>query len=151
MSIIHTLKPGASKRQLLFTAAIAWTFAGGVLLYKGFSLIDSTTTYLGFKIAASITGGALFYWLLFAKLSLKHTNRIVKLTLDRPCMFSFFNFRSYLLMTIMITSGILLRKFGVIPPQYLLMVYITMGIPLFLSSFRFYYYGIYYKMLVKGC
>jgi len=150
MSIIHTLKPSASKRQLLFTAAIVWTFAGGVLLYKGFSLIDSTTTYLGFKVGASITGGALFYWLLFAKLSLKHTNRIVKLTLDRPCMFSFFNVRSYLLMCIMITSGIVLRKFGVIPPQYLLMVYITMGIPLFLSSFRFYYYGIFFRTMVKG-
>lgn len=150
MSIIHTLKPGASKRQLLFTAAIAWTFAGGVLLYKGFSLIDSTTTYLGFKIGASIIGGALFYWLLFAKLSLKHTNRIVKLTLDKPCMFSFFNVRSYLLMTIMITSGIVLRKFGVIPPQYLLMVYITMGIPLLLSSLRFYYYGIFFRTMVKG-
>jgi len=147
MSFAQTLKPWAPKRHLLFFAAAIWTFAGGMLLYKGISLVDSTTTHLGLKIAASMVGGALFYQLLFSKLSLKHTKRIVELKTDKPCMFSFFNIRSYILMVIMITSGILLRVFGIIPLHYLLVVYITMGIPLLLSSFRFYYYGIYYKQV----
>ena len=149
MSFVQTLKPWASKRHLLFFAAVVWTFAGGMLLYKGISLVDSATTFLGLKIAACMVGGGLFYWLLFSKLSLKHTKRIVELKTDKPCMFSFFNIKSYILMVTMITSGVLLRVFGIIPPNYLMLVYITMGIPLFLSSFRFYYYGIYYKR-VKG-
>ena len=145
MSFVQTLKPWAPKRHLLFFAAVVWTFAGGMLLYKGISLVDSTTTLLGLKIAASMVGGGLFYRLLFSKLSLKHTKRIVELKNDKPCMFSFFNIKSYILMVTMIISGVLLRVFGIIPPHYLMLVYITMGIPLFLSSLRFYYYGIYYK------
>lgn len=51
-------------------------------------------------------------------------------------------------MMMMITSGIVLRKSGIIPPQYLSILYITMGIPLLVSSIRFYYYGIFYPSLI---
>jgi hypothetical protein len=46
---------------------------------------------------------------------------------------------SYILMSLMITAGISLRKSGILPPLYLSVIYVTMGIPLFFSSFRFYY------------
>ena len=144
MSIVQTIKPWAPKRHLLFFAAAVWTFAGGMLLYRGVSLLHGVSALQSAEVAVSIAGGVLFYLLLFSKLSLKHTKRIMEMKSSKPCMFSFFNVRSYILMAVMITSGILLRVLGIIPPQYLLLVYITMGIPLFLSSFRFYYYGIYY-------
>jgi len=38
----------------------------------------------------------------------------------------------------MITLGITLRKIGVVSPEYLSFMYVTMGIPLLMSSFRFY-------------
>jgi hypothetical protein len=131
-------------------AAIAWTFAGGMLLFKGILLLSNIKTFLGVKISISIVGGLLFYFLLFSKISLKHITRINKITIDKPCLFSFFNIKSYILMAIMITSGILLRKFGIIPSEYFVMVYITMGIPLFLSSFRFYFNGIYYDKFINS-
>ena len=48
-------------------------------------------------------------------------------------------------MSIMISSGIILRTSGIVPPMYLSVLYLTMGVPLFLSAFRFYYFGIFYK------
>jgi len=45
----------------------------------------------------------------------------------------------------MISMGVFLRKSGIVSPFYLSVLYVTMGIPLFASAFRFYYSGIYYQ------
>lgn len=148
MNIIHSIKPYLPKRYLLFIAAMVWTFAGGMLLYKGSTLIMNYRSFFWLRLISSTVGGILFYLVLFSKISFKHTRRIVNLKNDHPCLFSFFNIKSYIMMTVMITSGILLRKSGIVAPEYLSILYITMGIPLFLSAFRFYYYGIFYDEVI---
>jgi hypothetical protein len=147
-SFIRSIKPEIPRRYLLFIAAIVWTFAGGMLLYKGSTIFFSYRNFLWVRLIFSTIGGVAFYFVLFSKISFKHTRRIVNLKSDRPCLFSFFNIKSYILMTAMITSGILLRESGIIAPEYLSILYITMGIPLFLSAFRFYYYGIFYDEVI---
>ncbi len=149
MNYIQVFKPKVPKRYLLFIAAIVWTFAGGMLLFRGFSLLNNNKDIMWLIILISTILGILFYILLFSKISLKHTKRIIDLVIEKPCMFSFFNVRSYILMSIMITSGILIRKSGIVSPKYLAIVEITMGIPLFLSSIRFYYYGFFYNQLTN--
>jgi hypothetical protein len=141
MDLLQTLKPSIPKRYLLLVAALVWTFAGGMLLFKGIALFFKYPELLVLKISISVIGGGLFYLLLFSKISNKHIKRILNIEIDSPCFFSFFNVRSYVLMTIMIGSGILLKKFGVISPEYLSIIDVTMGMPLFLSAFRFYTYG----------
>lgn len=148
MSFFESIKPGVPKRFLLLVAAFVWTFAGGMLLYKGFSFISSTDS-MGFKIAGGLVGGIIFYILLFSKISKKHTIRIMELVLERPCIFSFFSLRSYILMAIMISGGIFLRKSGIIPIEYLSVFYLSMGTPLFLSAFRFYYFSLKYPLAVE--
>lgn len=54
-----------------------------------------------------------------------------------------------MMMTLMICLGIILRKTGVIPLEYLSAFYIAMGMPLLLSSFRFYYNSISFKKVVE--
>ena len=135
----ETLTPRIQKTYLLLVAAVVWTFAGGMLLYRGFSFLMDYPHFLVVKIAGSAIGGLIFFKLLFFKISGKHVLRIQNLPHDHPCLFSFFNLKSYLMMTIMITSGITLRKTGVISPEYLSLIYLMMGIPLLMSSFRFYY------------
>lgn len=144
MNLLQSLKPDLPRRYLLFIAAIVWTFAGGMLLYKGSTLFLSYRNFFWLRLISSAICGILFYLLLFSKISFKHTRRIVNLKNDNPCLFSFFDLKSYILMTVMITSGILLRNSGLVAPEYLSILYITMGIPLFLSAFRFYYYSIFY-------
>lgn len=133
------LTPRVSKIYLLLIAAMVWTFAGGMLLFRGYFFLLESHHLLFLKILSCISGGIVFYILLFDKISQKHIIRIKGLPVERPCAFSFFNWRSYLMMTIMITSGIMLRKSGAVSPEYLSLIYITMGIPLLMSSFRFYY------------
>jgi hypothetical protein len=149
MKLIQWLKPGTSRRNLLFVAALVWTFTGGMLLTRGILMMDLDSNSFLLRMSLSLTGGALFYGLLFSRISKKHIARIIHLANDNPCIFSFFNPRSYLMMTFMISFGVLLRKSGIIPPLYLSILYVTMGIPLLGSSIRFYYSGIYYHSIVR--
>lgn len=148
MNLLESLKPSIPRRYLLFVAGVVWTLAGGMLLYKGISLFRIYRDFLWLKITISIFGGAIFYILLFSRISFKHAWRIINLENENPCMFAFFNIRSYIMMAIMIISGIMLRKSGIISPEYLSVLYVTMGIPLFLSALRFYYYEIYYRTII---
>lgn len=131
--------PRVSKRYLLLVAAIVWTFAGGMLLFRGFAVNHSHDTQWTIKVAFCIVGGLLFYRAMFDRISSKHVYRIKSMEIDRPIVFSFFNLKSYLMMFSMITMGITLRLSGLVTPAHLAMVYVTMGIPLLMSSFRFYY------------
>lgn len=148
MKLIQLLKPRTSRRNLLYIAAFVWTFAGGMLLTRGILMMGIQLDFLLIRIVISIVGGVLFYVILFSKISKKHVARIIHLMNDRPCIFSFFNLKSYLMMTFMISFGVFLRKSGMVPPFYLSVLYVTMGIPLFASSLRFYYSGIYYHSVV---
>jgi hypothetical protein len=136
---LQKLTPRVARRYLYFIAALVWTFAGSMLLFRGMLLFLDDDYLIWFRLPVSIISGLLFYRFLFSKISARHTSRISALQKDKPCLFSFFNIRSYILMTGMITAGITLRKSGIIPPVYLSVIYVTMGIPLFISSFRFYY------------
>jgi hypothetical protein len=120
-------------------AALVWTFAGSMLLFRGILFFLNDNYLIWLRLTLSIIAGILFYRLLFSKISKRHTGRIAGMQLEKPCLFSFFNLKSYVLMTVMITAGITLRKSGIVPPGYLSVIYVTMGIPLFLSSFRFYH------------
>jgi len=141
-SILNTLKPSVPKRYLLFVAAVVWTFAGGMLLYRGFSVLKFNSSVILMEEAVSIILGVVFYIFMFSRISLKHIVRMQNNPIERPCVFSFFNWRSYILMSTMISFGVMLRVTGLVPIQYLSVFYICMGTPLFLSSIRFYAYGI---------
>lgn len=67
-----------------------------------------------------------------------HIKRLVEFRKERYCIFSFFSVRSYLLMFIMISMGILLRKSELIEVGHLAFLYMMMGVPLLLSAIRFY-------------
>lgn len=149
MKTLINLKPGVSKRYLLFVAAIVWSFAGFKLNSIGFVLFHHIPGIFAFKLAGCIILGTLFFILMFKRLSMKHIIRIINLPSNKPFILFFFNFRSYMLMSVMMTSGILTRKYELIPNEYIAVIYVVMGIPLLLSSLRFYYYGFYYNKYSK--
>ena len=150
MGLLQGLIPVTSKRNLLFIAALVWTFAGVMLLTRGMVMMGIDHDFYLLPIAGSLVGGILFYVVLFTRISEKYINRIISLSSDRPSVFSFFNLKGYLMMAGMISMGILLRKSGFVPPFYLSIVYLTMGVPLFVSSLRFYYSAINYQPSPKS-
>jgi hypothetical protein len=125
------------KRHLLLVAAIVWLVASGMLFWRA-------TAYFvplrGWKLETivSFIVGILFFKLLFMRISSTHISRIISLTKNRPYVFSFFSKRSYFLMVLMISGGLLLRYSHVAPNYDLSFFYFFMGIPLFLSAIRFF-------------
>lgn len=132
------LTPRVSKHYLLLVAALVWTFAGGMLLLRGFTINNPLPSHWKLELLWCSIAGLLFFRLLFNRISAKHMLRIKNLPNERPVIFSFFNLKSYLMMFSMISLGITLRITGVVSPEYLSLMYVTMGIPLLMSSFRFY-------------
>lgn len=141
MDFIYLIKPKIAKRYLLFIAAILWSMAGCMLLFRGVLLIIYLNDFLFYKLIGAIGLGTLFYKFVFSMISLKYINRIINLENEKVCVFAFFSIKSYFLMGIMISLGIWLRKSGLISMEYFSVFYIIMGIPLLLSALRFYFYG----------
>lgn len=137
-SSTNPYKPSIAKRYLMIIAAFVWLFAGSMLLYKGIAFMIKNPSAIVLKLIISITIGLLFFAIMFSKIVAKHVTRILSIKHERPCLFSFFNWKSYLLMGSMITFGILLRTFHIIPMEYLSCFYVSMGIPLLISSHRFF-------------
>jgi len=135
-----------SKRVLLFEAASIWMFAGIMLLTRGKLMVESAQGFSIVNIFSCLGCGILFYLYLFSKISAKHIHRITNLPGDRHFPYQFFDFKSYLMMVGMITMGVTLRKTLIIPLEYLSLIYCTMGIPLFLSSIRFFSHFFYLRL-----
>jgi hypothetical protein len=138
-------KPGVPKRVLLLVAGIVWTFAGGMLFGKGSAWLLENGDRLLIRYSVAITAGLAFYLVLFSKISLKHVTRIRAIDIARPCIFSFFDFKGYVMMGSMIAGGIVLRSLNVIEPSILYNFYVFMGTPLLVSALRFYYSFAVYK------
>jgi hypothetical protein len=129
-------KPGVPKRYLLMVAAFVWLFAGGFLLFRGIRSMPPASWAI-WKTMVSVAGGLAFFWVLFLRISSKHIRRITTLEILRPCVFSFFDFKSYLMMALMITMGVTVRKLHLIAPQDISYFFITMSVPLIISAVRF--------------
>jgi len=150
MNFINAKSFSVSKRILLFEAALVWTFAGGMLLFRGSSMLEDSAAFSWFKIMGCLLGGLIFFIMVFSKISRKHVNRIKNLIGDRHLFYEFFNSRSYMMMMGMISMGIILRKTAIVPLSSLSLAYITMGIPLLFSSFRFYHQWFNYLNTVES-
>jgi hypothetical protein len=120
-----------------------------MLLFRGSSMLETSSGFSWLKIMGCLLGGLIFFVLIFLKISRKHVNRIINLDGNHHQFYEFFNPRSYLMMLGMISLGVFLRKTSIIPLTALSLAYITMGIPLLLSSFRFYKRWFYYLPAVR--
>lgn len=130
------LKPAVPKRALFFIAGMVWAIAGSMLFWRGLILIaDSSSLWKTLLVCA--VAGLVFYILMFDKIAKRYTERIRSISLERPCAFSFFGWRGYLIMSLMISLGVVLRISDIVAPSVLASLYITMGVPLSLSAIRF--------------
>jgi hypothetical protein len=144
----NKFKPGVPKRHLLMVAAFVWLLAGGLLAFRGIRNIPAGE-WQWWKVVIALTGGILFFRVLFLRISTKHIRRINSLEILRPCVFSFFDFRSYLMMALMITMGITVRKLHLVSNAAISYFFITMAIPLVISAVRFFVAWTKYDVITK--
>ena len=138
MNLLHKLKPGVSRRTLLFIAGVVWVIAGYGLFVRAIVQLLTLNHYLYLDLSIGLAGGIGFYLILFKRISKKHINRIGNIKVEKPCFFSFFSWRSYLMMIVMISGGITLRKLDFIDTEYFYTFYMMMCVPLFISAIRFF-------------
>lgn len=130
-----------SRKTLLYIAACLWLFVSLFLLYRFIGGVQRLDEFSIFNFSISLALSALFYAAMFRKISLKHINRIKNLADKKYPFYAFFNARSYLVMIVMISMGISLKVLKLFPDEYLIYFFPVMGIPLLLSSMRFFFHA----------
>jgi len=132
--ILQMLKPSAPKPVLIALGAALWGFAAYRILKMGFIFIERHALHHFVNYLIGIAGFVPFFMLVFRKVSLRYITRIIKLPQRRPCLFAFFDLRGYILMSFMITMGIMISHWKVIPELYKGTFFISLGLSLLASS-----------------
>ena len=133
------LKPGVAKHWLIILAGVMWSSVGVYLVLLGadwIALIPGRNATL--IVLAGVLLGAAIYSFGFSKFAKRNIRRIVAIASEAPCLFAFQEWTSYPLVVVMISLGIFLRVYLPIPKRYLAIVYLGIGISLFLASLHYY-------------
>ena len=131
------LKPAVSKYWLMALAGLMWSVVGIALCHLAYVWLKAVPWSRALPLGLLGMASALAaYRYGFLKIALKNIDRLCLLT-EKPCIFAFQAWRSYLIIVFMIALGIILRS-SPIPRHFLAVIYATVGGALFLSSFHFY-------------
>jgi hypothetical protein len=131
------LNPAVNKKYLVYFSGFMWIGVG--IMLNSFACVWLIT--YGKTISVIFAGTGLISSLFihhfgFLKIVDKNLGRISKME-GKRCAFSFMTWKSYLLVAVMVTMGIMLRHSS-IPKQYLSILYIGIGTALILGSIRYF-------------
>ncbi len=136
--MIHKYKPGVSRRWLLLLSGIVWSGTGILLNFFAYRWIPELTVFqFEIDVVAGIILGTIIAYFGFSLVAKKNIRRILDYS-GRVCVFAFQEWKSYILIAVMMTMGIYMRTTGLIPKFLLAPVYIGIGLALFLTSFLYY-------------
>lgn len=124
-----------NNKVLLLIAAFVWTAAGvnilriGIIEYPPFfSLINALLSAVVFVI---------FELFIFGRLVKKHTKRIDAYGDEKQLWIKFFDVKSFIIMAVMMTGGILLRALHLAPTVFIAVFYTGLGAALLLAGIMF--------------
>lgn len=130
------LNPKADKKYLIIIAGIMWCGVGIMLnAFAAEWLFAFHRPGVPVYAFAGIVLAMPIHFFGFLKLADKNINRLLPLK-EKRCVFSFITWKSYFTIIIMMTLGITLRH-STIPKQDLAIIYIGIGLGLFLSGLRY--------------
>lgn len=130
------------KKTLLFIiAGNLWLIAGSFVTGTGFQALALYHPWWILLFALIIY--LIFYLKVFSKLVRKHESRIMNNKSKEMPFWAFFDRKSYITMAVMMSSGILLRKSGLLPLSFFSFFYTGLGLALFSCGLRFIY--LYFK------
>ncbi len=135
---LHRWKPAAPKSVLLALGGTLWALAGVLLVLRGCTMLNEGPLASPVIEAAIAILSLAGFLVMFHRVAERYIARIMALQSNRPCLFAVMSTRGYLVMAFMITLGIALRRFTSIPHSDLGGVYLTIAIPLLVSSIRFF-------------
>lgn len=123
------------KHHLLFLACVVWMIAGFNVLKIGVEAYKPYQTMLNYSL--SILVFLVFWFMVFYKLTVKHTTRIQGYEEEKQLFYKFFDLKSFLIMAFMISFGITIRTFHLLPERFIAVFYTGLGAALFLAGVLF--------------
>jgi hypothetical protein len=133
---IEKIKPAVNKSALIFLSFFVWVAVGALLLVFAYSWLKAAQVNRSLLfVAVGIGAALLIHHFGFLKIVDKNLGRILPME-GKKCVFSFMTWKSYIMVAVMMTMGILLRH-SAIPKTYLSILYIGIGLALILSSVRY--------------
>ena len=131
------MKYGVNRQILLIIAGTVWIIAGGNIRRIGIVTWMNNSHDWMFKIGEATIVFLLFFVLIFKRLYYKHTRRIEQKKETRNCPFSFFDVKSWIIMIFMISLGITIRSFHLLPESFISVFYTGLSIALILTGILF--------------
>lgn len=122
-------------RTLLLIAGIVWMIAGFNVVRIGFIAYAGNLSV--FNILCSSVIFAIFWFMIFSRLVIKHTKRIKEYTTEKQYFWNFFDLKSFFIMAFMITFGIIIRVFKLMPDVFIAVFYTGLGLALTLAGIKF--------------
>ncbi|MBT4399969.1 MAG: hypothetical protein HN936_09420 [Bacteroidetes bacterium] len=145
---INKFKPAVSNQILVSLAGLLWILVGIMLVSHALTWYkEFTSTGLVYYIVAGVLFGLIIHHWGFLKIVNKNLIRI-HLIETKYCLFGFMPWKSYILIAIMMTFGIILR-YSTLPRIILSIIYMAIGLALGLSSIRYFRYAIFDKSIYK--
>jgi hypothetical protein len=125
------------KNVLILFAGLVWCIAGAMVCKIGLPLLWSFrwTRLILYPLAGVVF--LIFYFLIFSRLVIKHTERIRQRPEPRLPFWNFFDASSYVVMVIMMAGGMWLRLSHIVPNWMIAFFYSGLGIALFSCGVRF--------------
>ena len=146
MKDLDKYKPAVTSIFLLFLAGIVWELVGMMLLFLAFSWLSKASRIDTFLFSgAGILLALMVHHFGFLKIVDKNLERIRQMN-GKRCLFSFVPWKSYVIIVVMVTMGVLLRH-SMIPKIDLSILYIGMGLALMLSGVR--YLRVFYREITR--
>ena len=135
MKILEKYKPAVPRNILFLLAGLLWSVAGIILCQ--FAIRWLLTVAWDQELKYGLLGLVLafvFYHIGFKSIIKNNLSRLRSLP-ERPCVFAFASWKSYFMIALMMTMGIMLRHSSV-PKYYLAVPYEAMGSVSYYFSWR---------------
>lgn len=123
------------KQNLLLLAGIVWMIAGFNVLRIGLETYAEHRMIINYAITLMVF--LVFWFMVFHKLTIKHTKRIHEFEEELQLFYKFFDLKSFLIMVFMISFGIIIRKFRLLPERFIAVFYTGLGAALFMAGVLF--------------
>lgn len=121
-------------KTLLLLASLVWLAAGLNIVRIG------AQAYVGHTSLIAALGSVVvfvLFWRMFRGIVGKHTRRISAYETERQYFWHFFDLRSFLIMAVMMTSGISIRALHLAPDAFIAVFYTGLGTALALAGLAF--------------
>jgi hypothetical protein len=133
---IRKFTPSVDKRILVFLAGIMWCGVGIMLVSFAVSwLLPVNGREQFFLFATGFLAAMPVHHFGFLRIADKNLKRLLPIT-EKRCLFSFMTWKSYIIVLIMVSMGIVLRHSSILK-KYLSILYNGIGLALFLSGIRY--------------